>query len=51
MRQKYFDSTEYNYQYYYKIDRDPNGKIIKEGKEIGGEECCHSVFSNVQYDL
>ena len=51
MRQKYFDSTEYNYQYYYKIDRDPNGKIIKEGKEIGGEERCHSVFSNVQYDL
>ena len=53
MRQKYFDSTEYNYQYYYKIDRDPNdnNKIIKEGKEIGGEECCHSVFSNVQYDL
>ena len=53
MRQKYFDSTEYNYQYYYKIDRDPNdnNKIIKEGKEIGGEERCHSVFSNVQYDL
>jgi len=40
MRQKYFDSTEYNYQYYYKIDRDPNdnNKIIKEGKEIGGEK-------------
>jgi len=40
MRQKYFDSTEYNYQYYYKIDRDPadENKIIKEGKLIGDEE-------------
>jgi len=40
MRQKYFDSTEYNYQYYYKIDRNPadENKIIKEGKLIGDEE-------------
>jgi len=40
MRQKYFDSTEYNYQYYYKIDRNPadENKIIKEGKMIGDEE-------------
>jgi hypothetical protein len=40
MRQKYFDSTEYNYQYYYKIDRNPDdeNKIIKEGKLIGDEE-------------
>ena len=51
MRQKYFDSTEYNYQYYYKIDRDPsdNNKIVKEGNEIGGEERCHSVLSVVNW--
>jgi len=40
MRQKYFDSTEYNYQYYYKIDRDEdnNNAIIKEGKQIANED-------------
>lgn len=40
MRQKYFDSTEYNYQYYYKIDRDGdnNNAIIKEGKQIANED-------------
>jgi len=40
MRQKYFDSTEYNYQYYYKIDRDEdnNNEIIKEGKKIGDKK-------------
>ena len=44
MRQKYFDSTEYNYQYYYKIDRneDNNNAIIKEGKQIANEESYHS---------
>ena len=49
MRQKYFDSTEYNYQYYYKIDRNPDdeNKIIKEGKLIGDEERYHLVLSNV----
>jgi len=40
MRQKYFDSTEYNYQYYYKIDRDEanDNQIIKEGRLIGDKE-------------
>ena len=41
MRQKYFDSTEYNYQYYYKIDRNETGHIIKEGKKIGDKESYH----------
>jgi len=40
MRQKYFDSTEYNYQYYYKIDRDETdeNKILKEGRQIGDKD-------------
>jgi len=39
MRQKYFDSTEYNYQYYYKIDRDEDDKeIIPQGRKIGDKD-------------
>ena len=53
MRQKYFDSTEYNYQYYYKIDRDPadDNNIIQEGRKIGDKEGFHSVSSNRCHDL